>query len=97
MVRWVREHRNTIWLVGFTILVMYALWQNQQQARDGQQARDAICSLKQDLRDRIHSGERFLHQHPNGLPQLGLSPIDIQRTIDGQNRTLNSLRIPCRS
>lgn len=43
MVKWIKDHRYSIWLVGFTILVMYSLWQNQQQTRDIQNSRVVSC------------------------------------------------------
>ena len=54
----------------------------------------ALCTFRADLRARYESGLDFLKNHPDGIP--GISAADIQRTLDNQKSTLDSLAgLPC--
>lgn len=49
----------------------------------------AQCSLRGDLEQRVTASQRFLAEHPAGIP--GLPAATIQQTIAGQLRTIKSL------
>lgn len=51
----------------------------------------ALCTFRDDLQQRIDSSKKFLRDHPNGIQ--GITPEDIQRSIEGQQRTIDSLSI----
>jgi len=54
----------------------------------------ALCTFKEDLQQRYDDGVKFLVNHPEGV--AGISPGDIQRTLDNQRATLKSLaELPC--
>lgn len=105
---WVR-HRGVI---GYLVIVgvVFYLYHAQQTASDSthqlaaQAARAAklgvrthtgVCRLKDDLQTRVANSEAFLRAHPDGIP--GISAKQIQLSVDGQKRTITSLRVigPC--
>jgi hypothetical protein len=49
----------------------------------------ALCTLRSDFVHRIAESRAFLRSHPNGLD--GISPADIQRSIDGLKETVSAL------
>lgn len=49
----------------------------------------ALCTLRADLERRVTDGRQFLADHPDGIP--GISVEEIQRGIDGQERTVLAL------
>ena len=94
--------RNGV-LVGNVLLVVIAAaslggWYDNSRAdvARAEKTHAAICALRSDLVQRIASGNRFLHQHPNGV-SLGkdgkITPADIQRSIKQQQRTVDALAV----
>lgn len=63
--------------------------QGKDNAVQGKQAHDAICTLKADYRERIRAGLAFLHKHPDGIP--GVDAAVIRDSIDNQQKTLAAL------
>lgn len=51
----------------------------------------ALCALQDDLQRRVNDSREYLQKHPQGAPALGLSPADIRRSIDNQQRTIDSI------
>lgn len=49
----------------------------------------ALCVLRADLEQRVADSERFLEQHPDGIP--GIPAEQIQQSIDNQQRTIEAL------
>lgn len=50
-----------------------------------------LCSFRSDLSARVETSRQFLVQHPNGIPEAGLTRELIQTQLDNQERTLASL------
>jgi hypothetical protein len=53
------------------------------------QTNTALCTLRGDLKQRVRSSEKFLAEHPNGIP--GISAATIRSSLSGQKRTVASL------
>ena len=51
----------------------------------------AVCKFRADLQARYAAGQKYLNEHPNGAPALGLSYADLKRSVDSQAATLKSL------
>jgi hypothetical protein len=79
----------TAWILIFTVVVIWQVGQNREHAKEGQQAREAICALKGDLSRRIDASRQFLKERPNGVP--GIPPATIKQSIDNQQQTLDAL------
>jgi hypothetical protein len=105
---WIRNRGAIGYLV--LVVVVFYLYHAQQSASDSthqlaaQAARAAnlgvkthtgVCRLKDDLQTRVANSEAFLRAHPSGIP--GISAKQIKVSIDGQKRTIRSLRVigPC--
>jgi hypothetical protein len=105
---WAR-HRGAIGYLVLAFVVFY-LYNSQQQtaqdsrdlaakaahlAKQGARTHTGVCRLRDDLRVRVENSEEFLREHPDGIP--GLPAKVIQTGIDGQKRTIRSLRVigPC--
>lgn len=79
------------------LLLLLALtgmgWQvrtNSDLARQGDQAHDALCTLKADLRQRILASRDFLDKHPQGID--GITATAILVSITNQEATLLALK-----
>jgi len=51
----------------------------------------ALCSLREDLAERVATSEQFLAENPDGIP--GLPAKTIQTSIDSQKRTIETLSV----
>ena|SRR5881394_2486643 len=60
-----------------------------EQARQGAQARAAICALREDIVQRLATSKAFLAEHPQGIP--GIPAATLQTSIDNENRTIAAL------
>lgn len=86
-----------IWAAVFTVITFFSLYQlqtyaneNRGRAKEGQQAHDSICALKDNLRQRVRGATKFLHDNPNGIP--GIPPATIRASNARDRNTLVSLR-----
>jgi hypothetical protein len=69
--------------------------QNHRLAKDGKEAHDAICALKQDFRDRISSTQDFLNTHKQKVV-LGVPRESIVVNLNNTKSTLRSLnKVSC--
>lgn len=66
-------------VVGATIYVYVTANANQ----------DALCALRSDLELRTQSGERFLKEHPKGIP--GVPVKTIEEGLHNQKRSIKAL------
>lgn len=57
------------------------------------QNRQAVCNLRTDLSERVHSSEKFITEHPAAIEKLGFTVTQVQKEIDNQNRTLMALSV----
>lgn len=68
--------------------------QAQAQALQGVKSREVLCSIKRQQRGQIHDSQAYLVKHPDGAPAIGLSRVDILRSITKSQafvRQFNSL------
>lgn len=64
--------------------------QAHNAAAIAKEERTGTCTLKKDLRQRVRSGEKFLHDNPHGTG--GITVAVIQTSIHNAKHTLHSLR-----
>ena len=83
-----------VWIIVFSIIVGFGTRQNRILAEDGQQAHDAVCALKADLRLRIKSqdtqiarSEEFIKNNPNGIPGISIKILNDSLSDSKQVRT----------
>lgn len=53
------------------------------------QTHSALCTLRADLQHRIDDANKFLVDHPNGIP--GISAQEIKNSINNEEQTVNAL------
>lgn len=58
---------------------------------EARKATTAMCALRADLRDRVQNSKQFLQEHPGGIP--GIPPSQIRDSINGQMRTIETLKV----
>lgn len=94
-----REQRlQTITFGLLLIVVGLLIWQvnsNHNLAVRGLEAHNAICTLKDNIRQRIDDSEQFLHDHPKGIS--GITAVTIRTSIKNQRATLVALKLHCTS
>jgi hypothetical protein len=56
---------------------------------DASHSRQALCTLRGDLEQRVQSSRDFLRDHPKGIP--GIPIATIKQGIDNQQRTIDAL------
>jgi hypothetical protein len=99
--KWPRHVRD-FWMLAITGLVVYALsvfsgTQDSQQTTLSRLEKDrqALCTLRADLRERVNQGQTFLASHPHGL--LGIPAGTLRVSIANQQHTLTALQpLDCR-
>lgn len=81
-----------LWVAIFSVFAF--VW-NNRRATEGQQARDALCVLKQDIISRHNAGVEFLKDNPDGTP--GIPKSVILNSLKSQEATIDALRsLKCR-
>lgn len=92
--------RRLVWatIVVYSVLVLLGafVWvsstvQRNEIARVAKQTNAALCTLRHDFEQRVEASRQFLRDHPDGVG--GITPEDIQRSIDGLQTTINALAI----
>lgn len=79
-------------VVSMVALVLALVWRVQDQNRIESLARQtntALCAFKTDLQRRHASGEKYLAEHPRGIP--GITAREIRLSLDNQEATLDAL------
>ena len=66
-----------------------AMIANQHRIDDIQTSRVALCALRSDLERRVQTSEKFLKEHPAGIP--GIPAKTIRDGIRNQQRTITAL------
>jgi hypothetical protein len=84
-----RWRAMTVWVILFTAVVGWQIQINHDTAAKGDAAHAALCVFVQDLSDRTSNSERFLMEHPNGIP--GIPGAVIRNSLKNQQKTLASL------
>lgn len=82
-------HQWTIHFALLLVLIVGGIYAHHQNTRSER----ALCSFKDDLRQRRDAGQAYLADLKSGkrVPIPGITQADIQRSIDAQTSTLNSL------
>lgn len=92
---WYVAHKNVIGYLILVAAVIFALAGTRENSQDtervAKQTHAALCTLSQDLQQRVDDSRRFLKHHPHGIP--GISRADIQRSITAQQSTIKALAI----
>lgn len=83
--------------VVFTLVVgflAYNISYNRGLAKDGAAAKDALCALRQNIHERSVATAGFIANIQSGQrpPISGITIADLQRSLDGQRQTLQTLR-----
>lgn len=76
------------------LLVGWWGWHNSANDRHALQREEArtstaLCTLRADLKQRVKSSEKFLADHPHGIP--GITAGTIRASLNGQQRTVKAL------
>lgn len=80
-----------LWVAVFSV---FAFISNRHRSSEGQEARVALCVLKQDIISRHKAGTEFLKDNPNGTP--GIPKSVILNSLKSQEATLDALsRLKC--
>jgi hypothetical protein len=67
----------------------------ERQSRDSDRTTNALCTLREDLSQRVDSSKDFLSKHPKGIP--GVPVQTILDSIANQQRTIDALStLSCR-
>ena len=86
-----RKAAALLYLIVVPLVIVIGVVEHYHSARQGAQAKEALCILRADLESRVHSSERFLRDHPSGF--LGIPAAVIQSSIAGQRQTMRALSI----
>lgn len=91
-----------LWLLAAATVVLYLavavaivlVWRDasskrQDLARQATNTGAALCTLRGDLEQRVEASQRFLREHPKGIP--GINAATIQSGIVNQQRTVDAL------
>jgi hypothetical protein len=69
----------------------YIMPRLSRQADENSRASVALCALRVDLQRRAAASEKFLAEHPHGIP--GISARVIRDGIHDQQRTISALAV----
>jgi len=65
--------------------------QLQVQAKQSEQDHKANCSYLANLKQQERSGRKYLKQHPDGAPALGISAAQIRASVHREEAAVKSL------
>lgn len=86
-----------VFTISMTSLMVFQAYRSGQQAATIKQVavetHSALCTFRGDLARRYNDGLAYEKEHPNGVPALGLSSADLQRSLAAQKSTLDSLTV----
>jgi hypothetical protein len=83
--------RQTVTSVLIVGLVIFGILLLKRTNHATNRSTTALCALRHDLERRVSDGERFLAEHPRGIP--GIPAKTLRQSITGQRRTVGVLRI----
>lgn len=72
-------------------LLVFSLIELSGNAVLAQETHRAACSYRENLREQARASTKYLEQHPNGVPALGISAAQIRQGIGRQQRAVYSL------
>lgn len=77
-------------VIGLTVLAWFdSAAKSNNLKRETQRTNQALCTFRADLEQRVRSSEKFLAEHPKGIP--GIPIATIRNSLDNQRRTIDSL------
>lgn len=62
-----------------------------KQAQTAGETHRAACTFRANLVQQVQDSEKYLEQHPNGAPSLGISAAQLRQSIGRQRAAANSL------
>ncbi len=77
-------------LLVVTVIELQQIIHNRRLTREGKQAHIALCAFKVDLASRVVSSERFLLNHPDGVPGQ-FTRADLLSSLESKQRALAAL------
>jgi hypothetical protein len=95
-----RKHRHrvniwirvmTLWIILFSAISIYDIHQNRIQAKKGEVALASNCKSREDLKNRIKLGEKFLKENPKGIP--GIPAGTVRASLRNQRLAYRAQRI----
>lgn len=77
--------------------IIYNIVQNRGLAQDGREAKDALCTFRADLVNRVERGEAYILEVEEGTRKIipGVTVKDLQRSVESQRATLRALHLDC--
>ena len=78
-------------IIAYLILVCALLVNVYRVEAIADESRGALCDLRSDIEHRVENTQRFLDEHPGAFPIPSISRAELQRSLDGQLRTLSAL------
>lgn len=86
------NHLVAVTVVLFVLLlgtIGYSVKSNYDLAKKGDQAKTAVCTLRDDLQKRISASESYLATHPGDV--LGIPREQVMQSLENQKSTLKAL------
>lgn len=80
-----------LWIVGFTLAYGSLVLDNRVQIQDLKKVKASACFHKASLRKDIIKGQKFLDEHPKGIP--GIPAKLIKGNLKDQRDEMRDLRI----
>jgi hypothetical protein len=81
--------RQTITSVLIVGLLIFGIAQRRRTDAQSQRNTHALCTLRDDLKDRVDRSDEFLATHPQGF--AGISAAVLKQQTVGQKRTIKAL------
>ena len=82
---------NMVLLVGVVFDLSSTSQQNARQAHIADETHAAVCVYRSQLKTELMTGEKYLLQHPNGVPSLHLSAAQLEQTIEREQVAVQGL------
>lgn len=79
-------------LMIISLVVAYNFYQIGRQVAENHQTTLAVCAYRHELRLQVTQTQNYLHLHPDGIPTLGVSAAQLERSLHDQEQVLLTLR-----
>lgn len=88
---WYRNHVANLAIVGGAVVILGGTVSNALDLKStSDHLKLAICTLRHDRQRAVKDGERWLNEHPHGIP--GITATDVERNIKLQLETIRAFR-----
>lgn len=61
------------------------------RAQDAAETHNAVCVYRSNLLEQAHETQKYLLEHPDGAPALGITAAQLQQTLERQRAAAESL------